>query len=455
MNVRRSLRLSLCPIFIASAILAACGGDGHPSDADRWTGTVDTAANGRVTVTNTGGGAWRRDTVEARRTLLLGEAGVTGGSEETTFGEIIGLAVDREGRIFVGDRIGSTVRAYSPDGSHLGLVGGEGEGPGEFRWPEALVFGPEGRLFVAEIGGVTVMASPAPTGIPTEQVRSWQPVSRPQTYRPLRVTCGGRVYYPHQVNRPMRHFYLRIGSDGTVSDTVRVPEMSGTPSNVPWYRTGSGGGRMLGGVDHPPLAPVPSWDVTPEGRLLLGESSRYRLFLVAPGGDTVRTVRRRVERRAIPTEVRRESTEALRSRLDTLPVPVDDVNNLPDPVANLDLPSRYPAHLDVRVGQSGRVWVARPPLPDRPRAAPFDVFDRRGVFLGTVVVPGRFDMGRGFTNARSRPRPVFTDDAVYGVVTDSTTGVQRVARFSYELPEREDGAPGSPETGCSGRGLDL
>ncbi|MDP2498793.1 MAG: hypothetical protein Q8W44_12500, partial [Candidatus Palauibacterales bacterium] len=292
-------------------------------------------------VRNTGGGAWQQDTVRARRTLLVGETGIRGGAEATTFGEIIGLAVDRDGRIFVGDRIGSTVRAYGSDGSHLGLVGGEGKGPGEFRWPEALAIGPEGRLFVAEIGGVTVMASPAPGEIPTEQVRSWQPVARPQAYRPLRVTCGGRVYFPHQENRPMRHFYLRVGSDGTLTDTVRVPGMPGVPPNVPWYRTGPGGGRMLGGVDHVPLGPTPSWDVTPEGRLLVGESSRYRLLMIAPGGDTVRAVRRRVERRAIPTQVRRESTEALRTRLDTLPVPVDDVNNLPDSVANLDLPSRY------------------------------------------------------------------------------------------------------------------
>lgn len=442
-------------VLALAVAVAAAGCSGSPSDGAgtaRWSGTVDTAEDGRVTVTNTGGGAWTRDTVEARRTLLLGEAGITGGSEETTFGDVIGLAVDREGRIFVGDRIGSTVRAYASDGSHLGLVGGEGEGPGEFRWPESLVFGPEGRLYVAESEELTVMASPAPAEIPTEQVQSWQPVSRPQAYRPLRVTCRGRVYFPHQVNRPMRHFYLRVGSDGAVSDTVRVPDMPGVPPNVPWYRTGPGGGRMLAGVDRVPLGPVPSWDVTPEGRLLVGESSRYRLLVIAPGGDTVRTVRRRVERRAIPTGVRRESTEALRTRLDTLPVPVDEVNNVPDPVADLDLPSRYPAHLEVRVGQPGRFWVERPPLPDRSRATPFDVFDRRGVHLGTVVVPGRFDPGRGFTNARSRPRPVFTADAVYGVVTDSATGVQRIARFSYDLPDREDGAPPPPGPPCASVG---
>lgn len=439
-------------VLTLTVAIAATGCSGSSSDGAgtaRWSGTVDTAADGRVIVTNTGGGAWFRDTVTARRTLLLGETGISGGSEATTFGSIVGLAVDGDGRVFVGDRQTNTVRAFGPEGLHLGLVGGEGPGPGEFSWPNGLSVGPDGWLYVADTDGVTVMGSPAGGPLPTEQIDSWPTVIYPQAFRPFRVACGGTVYYPHVDHNPTVQMYIRYRRGGDVRDTLFIPDLEGLPANVPHYRTGPGGGRMVRGLDHPPLAPVPSWDVTPEGRLLVGESSRYRLLLIAPGGDTVRTVRRRVERRAIPTGVRRESTEALRTRLDTLPVPVDEVNDLPDPVANLDLPSRYPAHLEVRVGQSGRFWVERPPLPERSRATPFDAFDPRGVYLGTVVVPGRFDPGRGYTNARSRPRPVFTDDAVYGVVTDSVTGVQRIARFSYDLPDREDGAPPPPGPPCA------
>ena len=67
---------------------------------------------------------------------------------------------------------------------------------------------------------------------------------------------------------------------------------------------------------------------------------------------------------------------------------------------------------------------------------------RAGIYLGTVVVPARFDRGRGSVTSRMRARPVFTDDAACGVVKDSTTGVQRVARFSYE-PHGQRGAGGA------------
>lgn len=308
---------------------------------------------------------------------------------------------------------------------------------------------------MAETDGVTVMGSPAGGTLPKEQIDSWPTVTYPQVFRPLRVVCDGTVYYPHVDHDPTVQMYIRYGKDGTVRDTVLVPELEGLPPGVPGYRTGPGGGRMVPGVDHPPLAPVPSWDVTAAGNLLVGEAHRYRLLVLSSRLDTLRVVRRQVDRRSIPEEIRTDSAEALRTRLDTLPVPLEDVKQLPEDVATVEIPDRYAAHHEVRVGRDGRFWVKRPPLRNRSDTASFDVFDRSGVFLGTLLVPGRFDPGRGYTNARSRARPVFTDEAVYGVVKDSTTGVQRIARFSYELPEREDGAPGSPETGCSGRGLDL
>lgn len=449
-GVRGTLAPLAVSFAVASLVGLGCGGESpEASDAGAWSGTIDTSEGGRVTVENTGGGAWERDTVPARRTLLVGEAGISGGSEATTFGDIIGLAVDGRGRIFVGDRMSSTVRAFGPDGTHLGLVGGEGRGPGEFRWPDGLEFGPGGWLYVAELGGITVMGNPAGGRLPTHQIDVWRTVAYPQIYRPFRVTCDGTVYYPHDEMDPTRHFYLRYRRDGMLRDTVPVPRLSGLPDSVPFF-VNQEGGHMLRGVDHPPLAAIPSWDVTPSGRLLLGEARRYRLLAVAPKGDSVRVVRRTSARRPIPEAVRRESAQALRARLDTLPVAADEVFGLPEAVADVELPRRYPAHGDVRTSASGRIWVERPPIPGRPDVTRYDVFDRRGVYLGALIVPDRFDDGRGYTLARSRPRPIFTDSAVYGVVVDSVTGVQQVARFSYELPAREDGAPPPPARPCTG-----
>lgn len=444
-------------VLLASGLvgLAACG-DGPSPDAasDRWRGSVDTIAADEVDVRNTGGGAWLRDTVMAERTLLLGEIGISEGTEATTFGDISGLAVDREGRLYVADRMTSTVRAYSAAGEPLTLIGSEGEGPGEFQSPMALAAGPEGTLVVADLDGLTLKAPPAPGDLATEPAGTWSYPGYVQIYRPLGVNCQGTVYYPDQRSpsgvSTIRHFYLLVDFGEGVRDTLRVPKLEGLPGGTPFVRTGPGGGRMVPGIDRPPLSPVPSWDMTPGGKLLLGEARAYRLALLSPTGDTVRTIGRAMERRAIPREIRRESAAALQARLDTLPGPISDIENLPPDVAEVQLPERYPAHRDVRVASDGRIWVERQPLEDRPETTPYDVFDATGVYLGTVVLPVRFTEGRGYTHTRVTARPQFTADRAYGVVVDTATGVQRIAGFSFEPPDREEAAPRPPPPPCSG-----
>ncbi|MDP2496407.1 MAG: hypothetical protein Q8W44_00305, partial [Candidatus Palauibacterales bacterium] len=286
-------------------------------------------------------------------------------------------------------------------------------------------------------------------GLPTRQVGSLQPSVFPQVFSRLRVDCRGTVYFPHKTGREKRHLYVLADFASGIRDTLHVPDFPGLPDGTVSIRTSPKGGRMVFGLDRPPLAPVPSWDVTEDGDLVAGEADRYRLAVISRGGDTTRVVGRSMTRRRIPERVRRDSARALRARLDSLPVPPSEVSKLSEDVADVRLPGRYPAYLGVHRGRGGRTWVQRPHLPDLGDATPYDVFDRAGIHLGTVVVPGRFDRGRGSVTSRMRARPVFTEDAVYGVVKDSTTGVQRIARFSYKLPEREEDAPPAPPEPCS------
>lgn len=48
-------------------------------------------------------------------------------------GQIAGVAIDEGGRVFIADRDNSVIYLFNPDGSHVSTVGGEGDGPGEFR----------------------------------------------------------------------------------------------------------------------------------------------------------------------------------------------------------------------------------------------------------------------------------------------------------------------------------
>ncbi|MEX2455715.1 MAG: 6-bladed beta-propeller, partial [Balneolaceae bacterium] len=57
-----------------------------------------------------------------------------GDTDDLFVGQMRGAAVDQSGRVYLADDGEKKVHIYEPDGAHIQSVGGEGEGPGEFRF---------------------------------------------------------------------------------------------------------------------------------------------------------------------------------------------------------------------------------------------------------------------------------------------------------------------------------
>ena len=68
-------------------------------------------------------------------------------------GKPTGVAVARDGRIYVADTHYHRVAVFDEKGRELFAFGSYGEEPGQFIYPTDVAFGPEGTLFVAEYGG--------------------------------------------------------------------------------------------------------------------------------------------------------------------------------------------------------------------------------------------------------------------------------------------------------------
>ncbi len=64
-----------------------------------------------------------------------------------------GLAIDGSGNILVADTHYGRVIKYSPEGKELLVIGGPGEGPGQFVFPLAVAMSPTGDVFVSDYGG--------------------------------------------------------------------------------------------------------------------------------------------------------------------------------------------------------------------------------------------------------------------------------------------------------------
>ncbi|HWB55271.1 MAG TPA: hypothetical protein VG722_13800, partial [Tepidisphaeraceae bacterium] len=62
----------------------------------------------------------------------------------------LGVAVDREGNVYVDDVVGCRVQKFSPDGQCLGSFGTRGDRPGDFVRPKHLAVDSDGRIYVVD-----------------------------------------------------------------------------------------------------------------------------------------------------------------------------------------------------------------------------------------------------------------------------------------------------------------
>ncbi len=77
---------------------------------------------------------------------VLGKAGKGPGE----FDSPKGVAVDRDGNIYVADSRNHRVQKLDPDGRPLASIGGPGEGPGQFNEPWGVAVGADGSVYVAD-----------------------------------------------------------------------------------------------------------------------------------------------------------------------------------------------------------------------------------------------------------------------------------------------------------------
>ncbi|MDX1396386.1 MAG: hypothetical protein R3195_18535 [Gemmatimonadota bacterium] len=368
----------------------------------------------------------------ASEVIRLAPATVIGrieGDPDYLFGDVTALAVDAQDRVVVGDRIGATVRAYDPDGGFLGEIAHEGEGPGEIQgWPAHLEFGPDGRLYVRDALQVIVFAPRAPGGLADSLVATW----RASGYGNLtgdrsRVTDDGAYFYPEGAIRPgePRIFYYVMRGGEMTADTLDVPPYAGLGATLTaFYAVGQGSGRMVDGLNRVPFAPEASWHVTRRGTLLSTDGETPQLLETNLDGDTVRVIPLAHARRSPVSDAERaDSLAALEARIDSLPVPLDDVMNLGEGVAERRLPAALPLVLRVHLAEDESIWLERwPPAGGRTRL--FDALDGDGRYLRSVELQAAW--------ARE-PIPYFGERSAVGAIVDAETGVQRVVRF--ELPD--------------------
>src|SRR5262245_39560366 len=156
-------------------------------------------------------------TPDGRLVLSLGTKGVPGGSR-TMFNAPTGVAVARNGDIFVSDGHGGPdprIVKFSRDGKFISAWGKKGTGPGEFGEPHAIALNSQGRVLVADRtnGRIQVFE---PDGRFVTEWRSFG--SRPSG---IAVNAGDTLFVTsHDVRTHISTITIGSARDGSVIEVI-------------------------------------------------------------------------------------------------------------------------------------------------------------------------------------------------------------------------------------------
>lgn len=304
--------------------------------------------------------------------------GTLDGDEEESFGFVTGVVVDPSGVLFIADARPSEVRRFDRNGEFLGVVGREGEGPGEYRQIHGITLLPDGQLALWDHNRISVFDSAGAF------VRSFQ--IGVQALIPGRDSFAsdraGRLLLRTAAEAPR----LVGGASEAVFAWVRYTADGGFIDSVIPPRRNVGGSLGAFKIE---TSTVPS----PLGYFITGRNSEYALHRPLRGGRVVR-----IERPVDPVPVHPDE----RRQLSAYSAEVDRRMGY----TSEDVPESKPPWRSLFVDTDGRIWVSRYTkavqqpgyesrafqnggLPNVDWLEPvlFDVIDPRGLLVGAVKLP--------------------------------------------------------------------
>lgn len=412
--MRHSSLARIAALALAPALpLAGCSGDAG-SD---WEGSVTDSAGVEI-VTNTGTGIWSRDAAWTVEQVLV--VGAAEGEPEYQFGQISGIDIDSEGRMYVMDQQAREVRVFSPDGQFIANIGKAGSGPGEFSQAAGPIFvGPGDTIAVPDAGQQRISrfsAAGEPIGSYPLPMTEGIPIRWMEAPNQDLIQQAMIMQFPGQEDVEPKNLLLRRSPSGEVSDTVmelpigRSFNFAGGRPNITLFES------------------EPMWAIGPDGRIFYGTNSDYRLEVFSTDGELQRVIQKAFQRRTVTEGDKEAFRRILQELWERQGVPPQAMTAMSQ---SLQFAEFYPAYANVLGGPDGSLWVQRIQTPESVSeqggsfniqdigGAEWEVFDDQGRLLGVVRMPPRFT-------------PLaFHGDDIYGLLLDEYD-VQFAARMRLD-----------------------
>jgi hypothetical protein len=294
------------------------------------------------------------------------------------FGAVGDLAVDDKGFLYVCDSKSSNIKKFDAAGKFLKTIAKPGQGPGDLNYPLDIEFSQE-RLYIRELMNRRVsMLDPEGKFLSSVSISSEEGI-----WWKMRALPDGRFVALKEIvdhNNPNSPQEVRLdlySADFAYLKTLfRISVMRNKyvteprRANVPV-----------------PFAPMVYWDVTSDGKIVIGFSEKYEIEIHDPDKGRISSFSHAYK----PVEVTAKDREAhfanMHFAVSSGSSIVSESRGAPDYVVkNTEFPKyKMPFH-NLIVDDRGSIWI-QPYLAD-PEERAFDVFDREGAFGGRVKIEG-------------------------------------------------------------------
>lgn len=281
------------------------------------------------------------------------------------------VGADGAGNLYVLDRSAHRLHVFDPTGRHLRTRGGQGGGPGELRFPFALVVSPDGQAWVVDVGKGALVGW-GPDGAVLAEV------PLPDGY------AGGAIgWTPAGMVFPLR------GSDGHRIVVVSGAGEAEVVASLPLAETRAiqlASCGMSFSAMEPIFTPHLTWGAF-GGAVVVARNPDY-VVEVFDGSRLVRRVERDLPRRPATAEA------ALRSLGEGMRVGTEAGERICDPgevVTEQGFAPYLPMVSRVALAPDGSLWVERFGVGTDPR--PIDFFAPDGRYVATLPEGSAFPVG--------------------------------------------------------------
>ena len=376
----RLLAVLIMPLAIACSM----------SEAERGAPTVRDSAGVRIvenTVPAWGGAEW---SLSPEPILSIGQQD---GDAAYLFHGVLRALQLSDGRIAVANQGSSEIRFFDAEGRFLSGVGGEGDGPGEFRLMSLVWRLPGDTIVVSDSRGLTVL-DPRGGYVRTIQIDLTdsglraQPVGRLDDGTILGLSGSLAGIGPPRAGALVRDTmrFHRFDADGTYGrELVSFPGTDlwgyAAGATTTWRRV--------------PFSAFPAWAAAGE-HLYIGSGRANEIALWNAAGSRERIIRWPAGSGSVTAEHIAQYRDHLLASTTT----PDARRRVEAMLAEVPMPDSLPAtgEVSILIGDDGSIWVEayRPPWETRRE---WFVFSNEGIWLGSVRPPAGFaihDVGARF-----------------------------------------------------------